>query len=156
MASNFGGKKNKGSRSGKRFGLQFSGWTSMIEQLDNLSHFGVMEGTKKALIETHKLVTPKLEQAIKPHKKSGKTEVSLVREPRIEVRGHTVSIDIGFDLNNGGLPSIWLMHGTPRVKPDKKLYQALYGHKTASEVAHVQYHVIKDTIDKYMSMRGGD
>ena len=124
-----------------------------MSSLDELSHFGVLEGTKKALIETHKVVTPKLEAEIQKHELTGKTEASLVKEPRINVEGTMVSVDIGFDLDNGGLPSIWLMHGTPRQAPDKKLYQALYGRKTAGEVAHVQYHAIKDTIDKYMSRK---
>lgn len=151
--ANFGGKGGKGSRSGKKFSLQFHGWEEMMSNLDELSHHGVLEGTKKALIETHKVVTPKLEAAIKKHHLTGETEASLVKEPRINVVGTMVSIDVGFDLDNGGLPSIWLMHGTPRIAPDKALYQALYGRKTAGEVAHVQYHAIKDTIDKYMSQR---
>jgi hypothetical protein len=149
--ANFGGKGGKGSRSGKKFGLQFKGWEEMMTNLDELSHFGVLEGTKKALTETHKVVTPKLEAEIRKHRLTGATEASLVREPRINVVGTMVSIDIGFDLDKGGLPSIWLMHGTPRITPDKALYEALYGRKTAGEVAHVQYHAIKDTIDKYMS-----
>lgn len=151
--ANFGGKNNKGSRSGKKFGLQFKGWTEMMSNLDELSHFGVLEGTRLALRETHKVVTPKLEAEIKKHHLTGDTEDSLVRQPQIEVQGHLVSVNVGFDLEHGGLPSIWLMHGTPRQPPDKALYQALYGRKTAGEVAHVQYHAIKDTIDKYMSMK---
>lgn len=153
--SNFGGKGGKGSRSGKKFGLQFSGWHEMMANLDELSHFGVLEGTKKALLETHKLVTPKLEAAIKKHRRTGDVEDSLVRTPRINVDGTLVSIDIGFDLDNGGLPSIWLMHGTPRQAPDKELYKALYGHKTASEVAHVQRHAVMEVIEKYMSKGQG-
>ena len=152
--ANFGGKSGKGNRSGKKFGLQFAGWEETMAKLDELSHHGILEGTKNALIETHKLVTPKLEEAIKKHHRTGDVEASLVRTPKLNVVGTMVSIDIGFDLDNGGLPSIWLMHGTPRQAPDKNLYQALYGHKTASEVAHVQYHAVKDVIDKYMNKEG--
>ena len=151
--ANFGGKGGSGSRSGKKFGLQFHGWEEMMANLDELSHFGVLEGTKKALIETHKVVTPKLEAEISKHRRSGRTSDSLVREPRLSVEGTVVSVDIGFDLDNGGLASIWLMHGTPRQPPDKQLYQALYGRKTAGEIAHVQYHVIQDTIEKYMNRK---
>ena len=151
--ANFGGKGGKGSRSGKKFGLQFAGWEEMMGNLGELSSFGILEGTKKALIATHEVVTPKLEQAIKSHHLTGETEKSLVKKPQISVEGTLVSIDIGFDLDNGGLPSIWLMHGTPRQDPDKKLYDALYGRKTSGEVKHVQYHAIKDTIDKYMSKK---
>lgn len=148
--ANFGGRGTDGQRSGKKFGLQFSGWKDLMSELDQLSHHGVLEGTKKALIETHKVVTPKLEAAMSKHVRSGDTIGSLVTDQRLNIEGTLVSIDIGFDLNNGGLPSIWLMHGTPRQNPDKKLYNALYGRATAGEVQHVQYHAIKDTIDKYM------
>lgn len=149
--ANFGGKGGKGSRSGKKFGLQFSGWEEMMGNLGELSYFGILEGTKKALTETHKVVTPKLETEIRKHRQTGDTEKSLVKKPHINVEGTLVSIDIGFNLEEGGLPSIWLMHGTPKLKPDRALYNALYGRKTAGEVAHVQYHAIKETIDKYMN-----
>ena len=148
--SNFGGKGGRGQRSGKKFGLQFSGWREMMENLDKLSHFGVLEGTKKALIETHKVVTPKLEAEIRKHHLTGDTEASLVKTPQINVEGNLVSIDVGFDLDKGGLPSIWLMHGTPRQAPDKALYEALYGRKTSGEIRHAQYHAVKEVIDKYL------
>ena len=153
--SNFGGKGNKGSRSGKNFGLQFSGWRDLMANLDELSHFGILVGTKKALKETHKVVTPKLEAAIKKHYRTGETERSLVKEARIDVDGTLVSIGVGFDIDNGGLPSVWLMHGTPRQQPDKALYDALYGRKTSGQIRHVQYHAIKDTIDEYLSKKKG-
>lgn len=156
MASNFGGKSSSGSRSGKRFGLQFKGWEEMITNLDKLSHYGAMEGAKQALIEAHNVVTPKLEAEIRKHHRTGKTESSLTKTPNIEKIGNSAfAIDIGFDLGKGGLPSIWLMHGTPKQSPDKALYDALYGRKTAGEIAHAQYHAIKDIIDKYMANNGG-
>lgn len=153
--ANFGGKEDKGGRSGKKFGLQFSGWRELTWKLDELSSYGLMEGVKKALVETHKVVTPKLEAEIKKHKRTGATEQSLVREPHINVEGTLVSVDIGFDLDKGGLPSLWLMHGTPRQKPDKALYEALYGVKTSAVVRSVQRKAIKETIDKYMAKKGG-
>jgi hypothetical protein len=134
----------------KNFGLAFAGWEETMEKLDNLSHHGVLEGTKKALIETHKTVTPKVEQLMTPHNRTGRTKDSIEKTQRVEVQGTLVSIPVGFDIENGGLPSIWLMHGSPKQTPDLKLYRAIFGHTTSSEVAHVQHQALKETIEKYM------
>lgn len=140
---------SKAKRTGKKFGLAFAGWQEKLEELDRLSHHGILEGTKEALEETYDVVTPKIRNAMKKHHLTGETEGSIVPK-QIEVSGTTVSIPIGFDIDNGGLPSVWLMYGTPTIAPDKQLYEAIFGHSTSSEVAHVQYQAIKRTIEKYM------
>lgn len=145
-------RKKGTARTGKAFGLQFSGWTEMITNLDSLSHFGVVKATKECLEETHKLVTPQIKTAVAPHHRTGRTAGSIVEGAKVETLGHNIyGIDVGFDIHNGGLPSVWLMYGTPRQKPDKKLYQSIYGRGTAGKVAHLQYHIVKRYIDEYMS-----
>ena len=141
------GKKTK--KSGKAFGLQFAGWQEKMEQLDRLSHFGILEGTKEALLETHKVVTPRVEEAMQKHVRTGRTKRAIIENAKVETDGLVVSIDIGFDLSRGGHPSIWLMYGTPRQQPDKKLYQAIFGKSVSDEIQHVQYQAIKRTIEKY-------
>lgn len=144
--ANFNSKRRA---TGKKFKLAFAGWEEKLEELDRLSHHGILEGTKEALEETYDVVTPKIRNAMKKHHLTGDTERSIVPK-QLEVSGTVVSIPIGFDIDNGGLPSIWLMYGTPTIQPDKELYQAIFGHSTSSEVAHVQYQAIKRTIEKYM------
>lgn len=134
----------------KNFGLAFAGWQETMEKLDKLSHHGVLEGTKKALIETHKTVTPFVRTSMIPHNRTGRTSDSIIDNPQIEVVGTLVSIPVGFDIENGGLPSIWLMYGSPKQKPDVKVYRAIFGHTVSSQVAHVQHKAIKETIEKYM------
>lgn len=145
------GKKRK--RSGKHFGLQFAGADELMYKIDEISHFGVLVATKKALKATHALVTPKLEAEIKKHRRTGQTEDSLVKQPQMKVEGTYVSVAVGFDLDNGGLPSIWLMHGSPRQQPDNNLYRALYGRKTAGQIRHVQYHAVKETLEEYLNKK---
>ena len=65
--------------------------------------------------------------------------------------GDYISIPIGFDIDNGGLPSIWLMYGTPKQAPDKALYEAIFGRKTAGEIARVQRQVIKQALEAYIN-----
>ena len=65
-----------------------------------------------------------------PHNDRGITAESIVTSPHIEWAGSVGSVDIGFDIPNGGLPSVFLMYGTPKMTPDRKLYNAVYGNKT--------------------------
>lgn len=143
------GSKRRGS--GKKIGLQFPFWEEKMEQLNKLSHFGVLEGSKAALEEAHKIITRNADAAIKPHRMTGATEGSLVRNSEIEVAGNILSAGVGFDIDRGGLPSVFLMHGTPRITPDKKLYNAIYGKATSDEIQSAQYWAVQNVINKYMA-----
>ena len=87
-------------------------------------------------------VDSQLKAAIAPHRRTGTVEQSLDTHPnKVEWSGTNASIQVGFNLDDGGIPSIFLMYGTkvhgqPHVQPDKKLYDAVYGSKnkkTSSE-----------------------
>lgn len=136
------GKKNK-------IGLQFSGFDEMITKLDELQG-DLKETTEKALQASFDHVTPKLAKDIKKHKLTGATEASLRKNEKVEWSGTTASINVGFDIDNGGLPSIFLMYGTPRMKPDKKLYNDIYGSKTKKEIAEIQREIFASEIKKKM------
>ena len=49
----------------------------------------------------------------------------------------------------GGLPSIFLMYGTPRMKKDSKVYNAVYGKKTMDEVSMIQALIFADAINNH-------
>lgn len=117
----------------------------------------------EALKESAQYVTDNLERDIKPHKRTGATEKSLIKNAPVEWSGMRASIDVGFDIINGGLPSIFLMHGakphSPRGKnqpgrsrtpQDKKLYDDVYGSKTKKKIKEIQENVFAKAIDKAM------
>lgn len=89
--------------------LQFNGFNDMFAKLDKLG-----ADTKKiasdALEESFNAVTPGILAAIKPHKDTGKTEESLVTTPEVVWEGTRAYVEVGFDLDKGGLPSIFLMY----------------------------------------------
>lgn len=125
--------------------IEFDGFEEVIARLTKLD--GDIKGvTEKALRETHKVITKKAETAIAPHKQTGDTEKSLKRNAEIEWVGTLASVEVGFDISHGGLPSIFLMYGTPRMKKDQNLYNAFFGNKTKKEVMELQEKLFYDEI----------
>ena len=80
----------------------------------------------------------------------GDTEKSIDNEMRTEWNALTGEIKVGFDLKKSGMKSIFLMYGTPKMKPVAGLKNAIYGAKTQKEVAEIQEKIISDHIKKAM------
>ena len=106
---------------------------------------------ENALKASHNHVTKKLETAIKPHKKTGETENSLRETPIVEWTGDMVAeAKVGFHISDGGLPSIFLMYGTPSIEPDNNLKEAIYGTKAKNEIKKIQREVYEKSIERAM------
>lgn len=132
---------------GKKLRLEFAGFEEMAERLDKLGG-DLKKTTEKALIETHKLLTPKVEEAFRKHdvKYSHDTMKSLKKDPKVEWNGSTAEIGVGFKISEGGFPSIFIMYGTPRMQPDKKVYNSIYGNK--KKVRELQEGIFAEEIAK--------
>ena len=112
------------------------------------------EAVEDALQGTHDLITPKLAQNIARHNVSGDTEKSLDKAPAVTWKNPLVAqVNIGFDLTSGGLPSVFLMWGTPKRKAsempvDKKLKNAAFGPAVKREVAQLQREALEAYLQK--------
>ncbi len=125
--------------------IEFDGFDEVISRLKKLD--GDIKGvTEKALKETYSFITNKADKAIKPHRYSGQTEKSLKRNSEVEWVGSLASVDVGFSISNGGLASIFLMYGTPKMKKDQNLYNAFFGKKTREEVMKMQEEIYYEEI----------
>lgn len=136
--------------------LQFSGFAEYAEKLDALGG-SLKETTEKALKESHAFVTPKLIEAMDKHNQTGETVGSIITHAPVEWVGATAEIKVGFELEKGGMPSIFLMYGTPRHEPnhsgtdaDDELYNAIYGNATKKEIARIQKEIFDTAIKKKM------
>lgn len=128
-----------------KMGLQFTGFEEMIERLEK-ANGDVKKVTEEALKESQKIVAKNSHDVMGKHHRSGRTETSIVEDGKVEWSGLTASIGVGFDIKGGGLASIFLMYGTPRMKKDQKVYNAVYSKKTQDEIARVQALIFSDTI----------
>lgn len=137
--------------------MQFDGFTDVIHQLEQLE-VDVRETVTDALQEAGQFVTEQARAAIQPHGRTGKTEASLRENPTVEWTGTQATIHAGFDIANGGMPSIFLMygtkvHGTPRAKKDVRLYNAFYGAETKKKVEQIVRDALNAAVEK--AMQGG-
>jgi len=125
--------------------LEFDGFDEVLNKLYTLEA-DVPKVVEKALIKTHEIVTNKAKAAIMPHKQTGDTEKSLLTEPKTHVFNTYGMVYVGFDISNGGLPSIFLMFGTPKIKKDQKLWDAFWGKQTKDEVSKAQEEIFWEEI----------
>lgn len=129
--------------------LQFTGFEEYAEKLDKLGG-DLKATTEKALQNSHDFIMPKLHQDMRKHHRSGQTEGSIVDDAKVEWEGTTASVRIGFKIRDGGLPSIFLMYGTPRMKKDQQLYDDIYGNKTKKAIKELQEKTFARAIKKVM------
>lgn len=134
--------------------LEFKGFEEYAARLDELGG-DLKATTEKALKESHALVTPKIKAAMTKHNRTGGTSRAILDKSPVVWDGSVASIDVGFDIQGGGMASIYLMHGTklrgtPRTKPDIELYNAIYGNKTRKEIKELQQEIFSAAIKKAM------
>lgn len=134
-----------------KFKLDFEGIEILAKRFEDMD--GDLKSlANKALKQTHAHITPKIEVAMQASKynfkHTGDTQESLRRKANIEWTGNIASVGVGFDIKNGGLPSIFLMHGTPTIAPDRNLYNAVFSSKTKKEVQELQKNIFLDAVTK--------
>lgn len=158
----------------KKFGLKFDGVAELSEQIDKLGG-DLKKVTEEALIFIPGEVTPKLRAAMAKHTRygrgtAGETARALVEGQQVQWSGSVASIAVGFDLKKGGMPSIFLMYGTPRHAPrnqyggatqqgakdhpgtqaDRELYDAIYGKRIQAEISKKQRQIFEEALEKLL------
>lgn len=114
------------------------------------------QAAESALKASHNHVTKKLKSAIQPYEQTGKTKKSLRETPIVEWTGDIIAeAKVGFNISDGGFPSIFLMYGTtvygqPHIKPDNTLKNAIYGIVVKNEIRKIQLDVYKKSIERAM------
>ena len=127
--------------------VDFSNFLEYAEKLDQLG--GDLKATaEEALQESKDYVTENIEADMKSHTRTGRTEASIKEDSKVTWEGMTASIDVGFDIKHGGLASIFLMYGTPKMAKDQKLYNDFYGASTRRKIKEMQEKIFKEAIKK--------
>lgn len=143
--------------------LDFPGIKETIEKFEKMD-LAIGPAVSEALQESYNYVTSHLEDQIEQHRRTGKTAESLLKNEKVQVEGTTYFINVGFDVSNGGLASIFLMYGSPKHKvtrysgkkkstwdhpgmdADAFLYDLVFGKTTKQEIEKIQ----KKTFEKRM------
>lgn len=152
MARRKKGKKN-------RISIDFDGFDEMAERIDKLAGLaGLQKAVEKGLKASKDYVNAEAEKAMQKSKlpakgkySKGDTLQGLDRNTSVNWKdgGTYATLKIGFDLSQN-ITSIFLMYGTPRMAPDKALYNAFYSAKTKRTVKEVQKEVITEYLEEIM------
>ena len=138
-----------------KISINFDGFEIMKKQLDEMGGEATKRAVESALKASQQLVANQVTAAIEPHTKptGGRTKSSIVKNGEVEWTGDTASIGIGFDIGGGGLPSLFLMYGTelygqPHIKPDRNLYNAVYGNQTRKKISQIQEEAFEKVLER--------
>ena len=127
-----------------------------FSQLEDLAEKWEKAGGKveqlaeSCLKAAHEAVTPPIVQDMTKHHRTGSTQESIVTKADVNWDGTKANIPVGFDIKQGGLPSIFLMYGTPRMKKDTKLYADVYGKKAQERIKKAQEETFQKGIKKLL------
>ena len=124
--------------------LEFKGFDEIMKKLNKLEA-DTRTIVDEALEKTHEIVTAKAESAIASSNlpaggrfSTGATLNSLQRDVKVTWKGTEASVKVGFNIKKGGLASIFLMYGTPRMAKVQAIYDAFYSAQTEGEVINAQ------------------
>lgn len=144
--------------------LSFPGMKETLERFEKMDG-AVGPAVTEALQESYNYVTTHLEDQIEQHHRTGKTAESLLKNEKVQAEGTTYFINVGFDVSNGGLASIFLMYGSPKhvitryhgrkkstwnhpgMDADAVLYDLVFGKTTKQEIAKIQKKVFKKRME---------
>lgn len=149
----------------KRYGIEFSGFTEMAEKFQKLGG-DLKQIATECLDVVPEMVNPSLEKDMTKHNRTRETARSIEERPRVEWYGTVGAIPVGFNLKEGGMPSIFLMYGTARHAPanqygraggsnggmnaDRKLYNDIYGSAIKRKIGEKQQEILDKAIKKRM------
>lgn len=144
-----------------RMTIQFDGLDIYRRKLDQLGGGqAVKQAFDEALEDTQKLIADKVSAAMTTHNDTGKVKQSIITNDPVEWSADVASVNVGFDIVAGGsydgLPSIFLMYGTqlygqPHIKPDRNLYNAVYGTAVRRQVKQIQEEAFARVLQRVMN-----
>lgn len=150
------------SKSGRgKFGIDFQDCLDLGAMIDELAgKETVTRAVENALVETDKYVTAEVDKAVAKSKynfnRTGKTKKSIDRDTTVEWEGSRAYAKAGFNISDGGLPSIFLMYGVPsgsgdKIKPDTNLKNAVLGKgKHKKKIEEIQQAEFNKVISEVM------
>ena len=139
-----------------KFSIEFEQLKQLEKQLEELAGYdGLIRATESALQATDNYVTTEVDKAVASSRynfdRSGTTKKSIDRDKTVEWNGTVASAKAGFTISKGGLPSVFLMYGTPNIRPDTNLKNAAKGtgiHK--DKINKLQQEVFNKVINRVM------
>lgn len=108
---------------------------------------------RNALIEVFHQVQKDASKTFASHRKRGVVEKALLDNPIITYSAGTISTPLGYQIRGGpkgsqGFVTIFLMFGTPKIRPNRELWSIFFGKEFDDRVeASIANHIFKNYFD---------
>ena len=129
--------------------IEFEGFDELLSELKKLEG-DTKAVAEEALLETQRIVAERANEAMKKHHRTGRTQGSIITNSAPEWEGFRAAVGVGFKIRDGGLPSIFLMYGTPRSPKDPAVYNAVYGSSTRKAIEEAQREIFLKAVAERM------
>lgn len=137
-----------------KMSITFDGFADLADAIDRAGG-DLKKAVDEALTDTQKLIQDNVQSAAEVYQHggrkgyaTGKMYDAIIRNPEVEWKGSVAEVGTGFSTNDrhtvaGFMHSIFVMYGTPRMKKDTKVYNAIKGSKIRSDIAAKQQEVME-------------
>lgn len=139
-----------------KMSITFDGFKDLLDDINRAGGESI-KAVDEALTKTQKIIQDNLQSAAAVYAHgglkgyaTGRMYKSIVKHGEVTWNGSVATVEAGFQLRGEGgtWDSIYVMYGTPRMKKDTKVYNAIKGAKTRAEIAKVQ----EETMKKYLKL----
>ena len=143
----------------KKNGFDTSVLMKYAERLEEAGGHGAIERATEAAMITAKIeVNKDIRSAMQSGNlpaggkySHGETVKSIDTTTSVDWEGNIASLHLGFDMDKSGLTSIFLMYGTPKMRPAQGLREAVYGEETQRRVRKA----MEEAVGKVLERLGG-
>ena len=137
-----------------RMSITFDGFADLADAVDRAGG-DLKKAVDEALTDTQKVVQDNLQSAAEVYQHGGKKGYAtgkmynaIIRNASVFWSGNVAEVGTGFTTNGrstvaGFMHSLFVMYGTPRMKKDTQVYNAIKGARTRAEIAKVQEEVMQ-------------
>lgn len=135
-----------------KMSLEFDGLKDLLYKIDEVEG-ELRPAVDEALTKVQHYVQDQTRQAAAKYVKggteyaTGKMKAAVKPDSGPEWAGNTASVGVGFDIHKpggGGMHSVWMMYGTPRISPDTKLHNAVRGAKTKMQIHKIMQEALQE------------
>lgn len=133
-----------------KIGLDMSELADFAARFEGYEH-ELKRGIEAALLATKKEINNNLQKDMCKHNRTHETTDAIDKSFNVKWEGTEASVKIGFRFPKG-LPSVFLMYGTPKISKDTRLYNDIYGAATRRKAKQLQ----KEALQKVLQRIGGE
>lgn len=137
-----------------RMSLEFDGLKDLLYKISEVEG-DLQPAADEALTKVQRYVQANVRQAAARYSpggtrySTGAMKAAIKPDDGPQWAGSVATVGVGFEIHKaggGGMHSVWMMYGTPRISPDTKLHNAVRGLKTKVEIRKIMDETLRKRI----------